>query len=258
MKILLIQIRKDVMKEHEYQCVLEKTGLKSDELVAFDIFERLVTPGDLEGCDALIIGGSGGYCVSQREIPEEIDAIIAVANAARHRGMPILGICFGHQLLAPAFGGETKMDRERQELGTYEITQLPAAKVDPIFSHLPETFLAQEGHKDHVTTLPPGAVHLATSVLSPNQAFTFPGEGVYGFQMHPELAKKDILTRLEHYRELYLKSMMNDATMDAGGGGQTEFDEVMARTFETPEAEKILKLFVDKIVRGGERYPAND
>lgn len=255
MKILLVQIRKDIIKEHEERCVLEKTGLQPSELVAFDIFERLILPSDLDGYDALIVGGSGGYCVSERTIPAELDAISIVIRSARERGMPILGLCFGHQLMADALGGTVKMDRDRQELGTYEITRLPTSDIDPIFSELPRTFLAQEGHKDHVVALPPDAVHLATSVLSPIQAFTFPGEGIYGLQLHPELGRNDVLTRLEHYKDLYLKSMAPQDTTDAGADGKTEFDEVMAKTSETPEAEAIMKLFIEKIVRGGQRYP---
>lgn len=255
MKILLIQIRKDVIKEHEYRCLLEKSGLLPNELVSFDIFEKLITPADLDGYDALMIGGSGGYCVSERTIPTELDAISHVICTARERKMPILGLCFGHQLLAEALGGIVKMDRNRQELGTCKITRLPASDIDPIFSQLPQMFLAQEGHKDHVISLPPGAVHLAAGELSPLQAFTFTGEGIYGLQFHPELSRNDVLTRLEHYKELYLKSMATEETTDAGADGKTEFDEVIARTFETPEAEQILKLFIEKIVRGRERYP---
>ncbi len=255
MKILLVQIRKDVMKAHEEDCVREKMGLTRDELMSFDIFERLIQPADLDGFDALIVGGSGGYCVSERTISNEINAIEETMREARARKMPILGICFGHHLAAEAFGGEVKQDRDRQEVGTYEVERLSASDVDPIFSHLPRTFLAQEGHKDHVTRLPPGAVHLAKTAMSPLQAFTFPGEPIYSMQLHPELAKADVFVRLEHYRDLYLKSLLDTATTDAGVSGKNEFDEVMDRTFDTPEAEKILKLFLEEILIGGKRYP---
>ena len=262
MKILLVQIRKDAMKQHEYQCVLEKTGLDASELVSFDIFDRLVTHADLDGCDALIVGGSGGYCVSEREIVSQIEAMEEVIREARRRGMPILGLCFGHHLIAEALGGEVKQDRERQEVGTFMVERLPASDVDPVFSHLPYSFAAQEGHKDHVTTLPPSAIHLAQTSNSPFQAFTFPGEPIYSMQLHPELAKPDVFTRLEFYRDLYLKSLMDASTTDAGvtaegvaASGQNEFEQIMAKTFDTPEAEKILQLFVNEVVRAGKRYP---
>ena len=262
MKILFVQIRKDAMKEHEYACVLEKTGLTHDELVSFDIFERLITPADLDGFDALIVGGSGGYCVSERVIVSEIEAIEEVIREARRRMMPILGLCFGHHLIAEALGGEVKQDRERQEVGTFEFERLPSSDQDPIFSQLPNTFFVQEGHKDHVSRLPFGAVHLGQTPLSPLQAFTFPGEAIYSMQLHPELAKKDVFTRLGFYRDLYLKSLIDGKTIDAGvtaegvsASGQTEFDEIMNRTFDTPEAEQILRLFLNEVVIQKKRYP---
>lgn len=265
MKILLVQIRKDAMKQHEYDCVLEKTGLTKNELVSFDIFERLITPADLDGFDALIIGGSGGYCISERVIVPEIEAIEEVIREARRRQMPILGLCFGHQLIAEALGGEVQQDRERQEVGTFEVERLPVSDRDPIFSQLPRIFLTQEGHKDHVTRLPAGAVHLVETQQSPFQAFTFPGEPIYSMQLHPELAKKDVFTRLGFYRDLYLKSLMEPSLTDAGStaeglavSGQTEFDQIIEKTFDTPEAEKILKLFVDDVVSQKKRYPVSE
>lgn len=262
MKILLIQIRQDAMKQHEEDCVREKMGLTKDELISFDVFERLITPADLDGIDAIIIGGSGGYCVSERVIAPQIEAIEEIIRQARTRGIPMLGLCFGHHLVAEALGGEVRQDRQHQEVGTFEFERLPPSDLDPIFSQLPNTFFAQEGHKDHVTRLPAGAVHLGRTLLSPLQAFTFAGEPIYSMQLHPELAKKDVFTRLGFYRDLYLKSLMDatqkDAEVTAEGmaaSGQTEFDEIMGRTFDTPEAEKILKLFLDEIVLQKKRYP---
>ncbi len=254
MKVLLLQIRRDVMKEHERKCVVAKSGLSEQEIVAFDIFERLITADDLNGYDALVVGGSGGYCVSEREIPAEIDAMEGVIREARQRRMPVLGICFGHHLIAEALGGEVRQDRDRQEVGTFEVAQTAEAKVDPIFSHLPASFLAQEGHKDHVTKLPPGAVHLLSTPTSPLQAFTFPGEPIYSMQLHPELSKADVFERLDFYRSLYLKSQMVEGTTDVGAGS-TEFDTIMSATMDTPEAEKILHLFFEEVVDNGKRYP---
>lgn len=240
--VLLVQIRKDAMKEHEYECIREKMGLEVQELHSFDIFERLIVPADLEGYDALVLGGSGAYCVSEKEIPQEISSIEAVVVAARGRGMPILGICFGHHLLAEAFGGEVKQDRERQEVGTFLVTRV-GGEEDPLFRTLPATFLAQEGHKDHVTILPPGAILLASTPKSPNQAFTFPGEMIYSVQFHPELGKEDVLSRVTYYRDLYLAEKKQGAT-DAGSSQNTSFDAIVRNTQETPDASLLLRRFV--------------
>lgn len=254
LKVLLVQIRKDAMKEHEYGCVLEKLGISSEELVAWDIFEKLLEPQDLEGYDAVIFGGSGAYCVSEKEIPEEIASLERCIVVARAQKIPMLGICFGHHLIAEALGGVVVQDKDRQEVGSFALARMSAAAHDPIFSRLPATFLVQEGHKDHVVALPPGAVHLALTPQSRFQAFTFPGEPLYSVQFHPELDRKDVLSRVDYYRHLYTTSSDSIAT-DAGSGRGSSLEEIVARTEETPEAAGFLRLFLNEIVRGGKRYP---
>ena len=232
------------MAEHEYRAILEKMQIPAEQLVPWNIFESLTPPAAIRTFDALIIGGSGAYCVSEWTIPKELEAIEGAIYEARSLALPILGICFGHQLLAHALGGVVEMDRARQETGTYEISCTDAAMNDEIFSHLPKTFLAQEGHKDHVTALPPGAIRLASTPSSANQAFVMPGERMYGVQFHPELSKADVATRLEYYRREYAQHHGAD-TSDAGatGKGRDDFADILERTKETPEAEEVLKRF---------------
>lgn len=253
-KVLLVQVRKDAMKEHEYRCVLEKLGIPSKDLVAWDIFEKFLEPHDLEEYDAVIFGGSGAYCVSEKEIPEEIACLERCIVAARERKIPMLGICFGHHLIAEALGGTVVQDRDRQEVGTFALGRMSAAAHDPLFSLLPATFLAQEGHKDHVVVLPPGAVHLALTPQSRFQAFTFPGEPIYGVQFHPELDREDVFSRVEYYRSLYVASSFDDGTTDAGAGGRSSFEEIIQRTEETPDMASFLRLFLDEIVLGKKTY----
>jgi GMP synthase (glutamine-hydrolysing) len=249
MKILLVQIRQDAMREHEYEAIREKMALEQPALVSWNIFASLVPPEPLAEFDAMIIGGSGGYCVSEWTIPQELEAIERAIHEMRALKKPILGICFGHQLLAHALGGRVEMDRERQETGTFEIACTGAAAADPLFAAVPKTFLAQEGHKDHVTQLPPGAVLLATTPTSTNQAFVMPGERMYGVQFHPELSKADVGTRLAYYREEYARQHVMSEVSDAGADGRTDdFADILSRTQETPDAERLLKRFLERIV----------
>lgn len=251
MRILLVQIRQDAMAEHEYDAVLDKAQIPRDQLMVWNIFSSLVPPTPLQTFDGMIIGGSGAYCVSEWTIPKELEAIERAIHEMRALHKPILGICFGHQLLAHALGGVVEMDRARQETGTYEILCTEDAASDDIFSRLPQVFLAQEGHKDHVTTLPPGAVRLATTPTSVNQAFVMPGEYIYGVQFHPELSKHDVATRLAYYRNEYARHHVVEAS-DAGstGAGRDDFSDIVERTQETPDAPTVILEFV----RGVERW----
>ncbi|MFA6018368.1 MAG: type 1 glutamine amidotransferase [Patescibacteria group bacterium] len=250
MQILLIQVRTHAMREHEYRAIKEKMALDAFELIAWDVFSSSVPSLPISEFDAVIIGGSGEFYVSDWSIPEQLDSIVSVIKEARKLRKPIFGICFGHQLLAHALGGEVRKDVAKQETGTFEITCTEAASVDEIFSLMPKEFLAQEGHKDHVVRLPSGAIHLARTTRSEYQAFVMPGERIYGVQFHPELSKKDILTRLAYYKEQYSSHDSIREISDAGASGNIkDASNVAIQTKETPEAEKILMRFKDLVAR---------
>ncbi len=100
-------------------------------------------------------------------------------------GIRIYGICFGHQLLAQAFGGKVEKCPRGWELGTVPIELRPEAGDDPLFAGMPRRFPAQQTHGDVVVELPPKAVCLAANSHWPIQAFRL-GEQVWGTQFHPE------------------------------------------------------------------------
>lgn len=106
-------------------------------------------------------------------------------RAAFDVGVPILGVCYGHQMLAWTFGGEVAFNANGREIGTVEIATTTAATGDDLFNELPPTFTAQVSHLQSVVTLPAGAVQLAHNDFDKNHAFRL-GETVWGVQFHPE------------------------------------------------------------------------
>lgn len=71
--------------------------------------------------------------------------------------VPVLGICYGHQLLAHALGGRVGDHPAGLEIGTHAVELTPAARQDPLFAALPESFPAQFVHRQSALELPPGA-----------------------------------------------------------------------------------------------------
>ena len=67
---------------------------------------------------------------------------------------PLLGICYGHQLLARAAGGTVGFHPRGREIGTVRIRLLPGCSDDPLFQGLPDVFLAHATHAQTVLTLP--------------------------------------------------------------------------------------------------------
>jgi GMP synthase (glutamine-hydrolysing) len=104
-------------------------------------------------------------------------------SAARDR--PVLGVCFGHQLLGWALGGRVERNPSGPECGARTVELTAAGLADPLFSGLPSRFLAPEAHEDHVRAAPPGSLLLARSARTPVEAFAA-GENLRAVQFHPE------------------------------------------------------------------------
>jgi len=114
--------------------------------------------------------------------------------------VPTFGICFGHQILAQALGGEVVKNPRGREIGTKTITRHTH---DPIFEGLGDEFQANVTHLDTVGRLPPGAVSLAQSPLDDHQAIRF-SDACYGVQFHPEIDADIMRGYIEMRREILL------------------------------------------------------
>jgi GMP synthase (glutamine-hydrolysing) len=109
-----------------------------------------------------------------------IDGLVDwVADAADH-GLPILGVCYGHQVLAEALGGRVEAMADI-ELGYRPIDRIDDG--DPLLAGLDDPFTAFETHSDRVVELPPGATLLAENDRGV-QAFR--RGDCWGVQFHPE------------------------------------------------------------------------
>ncbi len=112
-------------------------------------------------------------------------AVRQTLRAAVTEQVPTLGICLGAQLLASAHGGRVGENPDGPELGAQLIAKRSAAASDPLFGPLPITPDVIQWHFDAITTLPPGAIQLASSPLCENQAFRL-GRLAWGIQFHIE------------------------------------------------------------------------
>lgn len=108
-----------------------------------------------------------------------IDATEQWAREALEAGLPGLGVCFGHQLLASALGGTVEA-MEEYELGYREIHRVDDVA---LFKGLGDGFLAFESHSDAVTALPPGAEPIAENDRGLQG---FRTSNAFTVQFHPE------------------------------------------------------------------------
>jgi len=102
-------------------------------------------------------------------------------------GVPILGICAGHQFMAMHLGGKAAPSK----LPEFGKMLVMVDDPDEIFNGLPDTFVAWESHNDEVTDLPPGFASLAHSDNCAIQAMKHKEKPLYGLQFHPEVEHTD-------------------------------------------------------------------
>ena len=130
---------------------------------------------------------------------EDTAAWLREAAAA---GLPMFGVCYGHQLLAHALGGKVGYNPTGSELGTQTV-ELPPAAGDQLLDGLPASFPAQMLHAQTVLQPPPGAAVLARSDQDPHQMFRV-GPNVFSTQFHPEFGPDFVRAHLERYQRKYM------------------------------------------------------
>ncbi|GAA0553703.1 type 1 glutamine amidotransferase [Halorubrum ejinorense] len=144
-----------------------------------DLVEFDATAGDLPDhtdFDGVVVTGSRSSVYWDEEwIPALVD-YVAEAVAA---GCPVLGVCYGHQVLAEALGGRVA-GMDGFEIGYNEISRL---REDPLFDGLGDSFTAFTTHGDAVVELPPSATLLAENE---HGVHAFRDGHCWGVQFHPE------------------------------------------------------------------------
>lgn len=191
------------------------------------------SPGHPEQWDGVIVTGSPAMVSDRAEWSERTAVWLAHAVDLR---IPLLGVCYGHQLLAHALGGEVGYHPQGRESGTYSVELLDTASTDSLLGHLPARFNAQLTHRQSVLRLPENAVLLAKSEFEPHQAFRV-GDRAWGVQFHPEFTA-DIM-------KAYLAVQAPDLEQENQDAGA-----LMSAVADAPEATGLLSRFADLVLRG--------
>lgn len=142
----------------------------------------------------VIVTGSPAM-VSDREPWSETAA--AWLRRAIGAGAAVLGVCYGHQLVAHALGGLVGWSPAGKELGTQIIHLRPGATHHPWLANLPYSFPANLAHSQSVLALPAGARVLASSHYEPYQAVAY-GKRVLTLQFHPEFTGPIMQAYVDH------------------------------------------------------------
>ncbi len=187
---------------------------------------------DLADIDGLYITGSHAM-VSDAEPWSE--ALKPWLVEARERNLPMLGVCYGHQLMAAAYGGLSGYHPAGRESGTYEITLTDAGRDDALLGQLPLRFPAQLSHAQSVLEAPSDAVVLARNPHDGYQALRF-GPRQWSVQFHPEFTPEVMRAYL---------ARQGDKLRDQGQDPEALIQGVTA----SPEASSLLVRFAEAVAQ---------
>jgi len=142
-----------------------------ESVIRSDVFSDT----DASTADLIVLSGSsvGPLFENESLYQKELDFILTTDK-------PVIGICFGHELIVHALGGKLKK-LPRQEQGTINIRVLR----EPELFNGRDSFDAYENHRYGISTLPDEFEILAESDHSP-EVIRHTGRRLYGLQFHPE------------------------------------------------------------------------
>lgn len=206
-------------------------GLGRDDAVLCRVAEGEPLPRH-DGFAGVLVSGSAAMVTDRHDWSER--SAEWLARAAGH-GVPLFGICYGHQLIAHALGGTVDWNPHGRQMGTLPVTLRPEATHDPLFAGLPARMPVQLTHRQCVLAPPDGAVVLAHTERDACQAYRV-GEHVWGVQFHPEFSAAHMRGYIHARR---------DALAEEGRCARTLLQGVGA----APRAREVLRRFVRRARR---------
>lgn len=178
-------------------------------------------PPSVKGFDAVIMTGSPLSVTTPTEWMERA-ADFLVESAER---VPVLGVCFGHQLLAWRHGARVVKNPQGRELGTVRVELTPLGRQDELFAGFAPQLEVQATHEDMVLAPTKTIGVLATNAQCQVQAIRI-GARAWGVQFHPEMDAASIQFCVD-------------------SKDTAEADRARAQVRETPWGERLLRRFLE-------------
>ncbi len=182
---------------------------------------------ELGACSGVVVTGSPAMVTDRADW--SVKTADWLANALDR--VPILGVCYGHQLLGEAAGGRVLDNPLGRQVGTLRAQLTAEGKQDKLLEVLPDPLIVHASHRQALVELPAGAVRLAETSRDPNHAFRV-GERAWGVQFHPEF-DADITRAYIREREVTLASEGDDPSA------------LLSAVRDTPHGTQLLKRFVE-------------
>ena len=174
----------------EYPDMFERLVLAADPSATFSVWdvEEGVYPSDsdVDTVDGFIITGSKSSAYADKEWIRNLERLVQELHAKRKK---MVGICFGHQVIARALGGTVAKSDKGWGVGVnvYNVSELPVQGDDEVPGGGASVLKLVASHQDQVTVLPPGARTVVSNDHCENAGFVV-GDHVLTLQGHPEFS----------------------------------------------------------------------
>lgn len=208
-------------------------------------------PIPLEQVDGIVISGSAVMVTERRPWVAQEQALIREAS---EMGIPILGICFGHQLLADTFGGSVEWtqgfgsdyhaDQPLAQSGPTNLKLTDAGHTDELVGDASEqgSFWIQAQHSQEVAVAPAQAQTIATHDATPHQGLRYTNRPIWSFQNHPEYSTPMMIARLRQFEGWLEQALQGMDDQSAKAIGYQSIKEVEERlcSIDTIEARRLI------------------
>jgi len=198
-------------KYGSYSKMFQKLFFSVDRQLVFKTYDviQLEYPGNIDNCDAYLITGSKASPYENQNWIKRLAAYVLKLHSHQKK---LIGICFGHQLIAQALGGLVEKSKKGWGVGTAsrDVFQLKSW-----MGKGKKKFKVLASHQDQVTQLPPNAELIAGSEFCPNASFQI-GNHILTFQGHPEF-QAAYLRQLIVGRRERIGSLLADQALESLG-----------------------------------------
>ena len=163
-----------------FRALFEESGLPFS-FETIHVLDGAALP-DPTGLESIVITGSPAGVYEDHAWLDPLRAFIRAAYAA-HR--PMVGICFGHQIMADALGGIVRKSEKGWGLGRHNYSVIGE---NTVFREAPESLAIACSHQDQVIVAPPDAEVILASEFTPNAGLAYRSGKALSFQPHPEFS----------------------------------------------------------------------
>lgn len=202
-----------------------RAGVESD-------INQTHAPGDWDG---VVLSGSARDAWTDHPVNLQVGEWIL---RCRDAGVPVLGVCFGHQLMGRVLGAKVAPHPGGLELGNTPVALTPAGRASPLFEGLPDQFEVLSSHSDVVSELPQGLIHTVAGSFAAIQGIQDSTGLLHGLQFHPETDPDTLRLIWNPRRELWRPRVRFD------------LDAVLDNLRPAPAGCRILHNFLQHFVRG--------